>query len=305
MEIRRMIILTTILFIMAGSTVIIPARSTSRSSGPRTPADSSALRVETFELQSRVFSNTRTIRVCLPVTYDRPGYQNQRYPVLYMNDGFAVFKPSLWNLPHIITKLASFKEIPEIILVGIDNGATASGGSPDQRTKEYLPYPDTTNEPSVATPHGSQYPEFLLGEVIPAVAQKYRVKPGAENTAVGGSSYGALAALYTVIHRPGAFGRLLLESTPTFMANDRIIQEASHLSDWPDRVYIGIGTNETSDTDLNTSAIPRAQQLRDLITARSHHTQVKLLVGQGDSHSSKSWSRRSSEALKFLFGALD
>jgi predicted alpha/beta superfamily hydrolase len=289
---------------MAGrATVVARSLSSDASSKSGTTADSSALRIETFELESRVFGNTRTIRVCLPATYGQLGHEDHKYPVLYMNDGFAVFKSSLWNLPQIITNLTVAKKIPEIILVGIDNGATASGGSPDQRTNEYLPYPDTTNEPSVPIPHGSLYPDFLLKEVMPEVAQRYRIKPGSDNTAIGGSSYGALAALYTVIHRPEIVGRLLLESIPTFIANDSIIHEASRIRNWPGRVYIGIGTNETPDEGLNRRAIPRAQQLKELILRESPYTRVKLLVGQGDSHTSRSWSRRSPEALEFLFGA--
>lgn len=291
-------------FVMAGRpTVVARTLSSDASYQNGSAPDSSAPRIETFELESRVFGNTRTIRVCLPATYGQFGHEDQKYPVLYMNDGFAVFKSSLWNLPQIITNLTVAKKIPEIILVGIDNGATASGGSPDQRTNEYLPYRDTTNEPSVPTPHGSLYPDFLLKEVMPEVAQRYHVKPGPDNTALGGSSYGALAALYTVINRPGNFGRLLLESTPTFMANDTIIQEASRIRNWPDRVYIGIGTNETPDEGLNSQAIPRAQQLKELILRESQNTQVKLLIGQGDSHTPRSWLRRSPEALEFLFGA--
>jgi predicted alpha/beta superfamily hydrolase len=298
------LILLPLSFVMAGRpTVVARSLSSDAPCDRGTTADSSLPRIETFDLESRVFGNSRTIRVCLPATYGQLGHEDQKYPVLYMNDGFAVFKSSLWNLPQIITNLRVAKKIPEIILVGIDNGATASGGSPDQRTDEYLPYPDTTNEPSVPIPHGGLYPDFLLKEVMPEVARRYRIKPGPDNTAIGGSSYGALAALYTVIHRPGIFGRLLLESTPTFIANDRIIQEASRIRNWPGRVYIGIGTNETSDEGLSSRAIPRAQQLKELVLRESQYTRVKLLIGQGDSHSSRSWSRRSPEALEFLFSA--
>jgi predicted alpha/beta superfamily hydrolase len=222
-----------------------------------------------------------------------------------MNDGFAVFKSTLWNASAIIGDMARKKEIPEIILVGVDNGATASGGSPDQRTNEYVPYTDTTNEPSVPDPHGSQYPDFLTKEVMPAVEGRYHVKSGRENTGIGGSSYGGLAALYAVIHRPGVFGRLLLESTPTFIAEHAIINEAQHLRNWPVRVYIGIGTRETPDEELNKSAIPRAEQLRDLIAKKSPDTRVKLLIGEGASHNAKSWSTRFPEALEFLYGAGD
>ena len=238
----------------------------------------------------------------MPRTYDQRGNEDRRYPVLYMNDGFAVFKQSLWNGPAIVSGLIREKKITEMILVGIDNGATASNGSPDQRTNEYVPFADTINEPDVPLPHGYRYPEFLTDEVMPAVAARYRVMSDPEHVGLGGASYGGLAALYTVVHRPGVFGQLLLESTPTFMSADSIIKDPGKCTTWPGRVHIGIGTEETDDESLNRSAIPRAEHLRDLIVGRSPATRAKVVIGSGDAHSSRSWSRRFPGALEFLFG---
>ena len=151
-------------------------------------------------------------------------------------------------------------------------------------------------------PHGYLYPDFLLDEVMPAVAERYRVEMDREHIAIGGSSYGALAALYAVIHRPGKFGRVLLESTPTFIAEDKIMKEAGRCHEWPGRAYIGIGTKETPDEVLNKAAIPRARQLLELIMNTSPGTRVELVVGEGDSHSARAWSRRLPGALEYLFG---
>jgi len=183
----------------------------------------------------------------------------------------------------------------------IDNGATASGGSVDQRTNEYLPYPDIANEPSVPNPQGSQYPEFLVKEVMPAVAQRYRIDSGAANTGIAGSSYGGLAALYAVIHRPGIFGRLFLESTPTFMANGKIMEEAERLHLWPARVHIGIGTKETPEEKLNQAAVPAVQRLKAVILKNSPGSKVDVQVGDGDTHDAAAWGRRLPKALQFLW----
>jgi predicted alpha/beta superfamily hydrolase len=105
--------------------------------------------VETFELQSQVFKNIRTIRVMLPDGYSAPANATRKYPVLYLNDGFAVFKPDAWNAPQLISDLIRKNIILPIVLVGIDNGASIENGSIQQRTREYLPYVDTDNEPDV------------------------------------------------------------------------------------------------------------------------------------------------------------
>jgi len=44
------------------------------------------------ELRSRVFGNTRLVRVWLPPDYD--GWGATRYPVLYLNDGQNLFDPA-------------------------------------------------------------------------------------------------------------------------------------------------------------------------------------------------------------------
>jgi enterochelin esterase-like enzyme len=266
-------------------------------------ADTTSPRIESFSLESKVFSNRREIRVALPPSYDSAEHRETRYPVFYLNDGFAVFKPTLWNAPATALRLMREGKIPEIILVGIDNGATATGGSPAQRTLEYLPFADTIYAPSDSDPLGHKYPDFLLEEVMPAVSARYRVKAGAAHTTLGGASLGGLAALYVVMQHPGVFGGLMLESTPTFIADSRILQEAHLIESWPARVYLGIGTKETENVELNSGAIPRCKELAMVITRMSPSTRVDVFVGEGDAHNAKAWSRRFPQALQFLFGS--
>jgi predicted alpha/beta superfamily hydrolase len=257
-------------------------------------------RVETFQLTSKVFNNRRAIRVLLPPGYSDPGNRERKYPVFYLNDGFAVFKDAAWNAPGTVSRLITEEIIEPIIVVGIDNGACATGGTDDQRTKEYLPYTDAKYEPAVLAPLGKDYPRFLLNEVMPAVASRYRVKSGRDSCGIGGASYGGLAALYTVLHNSGVFGRLMLESTPLFMADNAILKEAAQSRDWPERIYMGIGTKESDDETLNRS--PNMQRLQAMILKESPRTNVKLLVVPGASHDSKAWRERLPEALKFLWG---
>src|SRR5262249_40421388 len=166
------------------------------------------------------------------------------YPVLYLNDGFAVFKATGWNAPDTVARLITEKSIEPLILVGLDNGACADGGTDEQRTREYLPFADKKYEPTLLAPRGKDYPRFLLEEVMPAVSKRYRLQPGRDNCGIGGASYGGLAALYTVLHNPDVFGKLLLESTPLFMADNAVLTDSTRSHQWPGRVYIGIGTRE-------------------------------------------------------------
>lgn len=185
--------------------------------------------VRELQFTSKVFNNTRTIRVLLPLGYNKN--HSQKYPVFYFNDGLMVFDskgPGL-NIEKIADDLYSKREIPLMIFVGLDNGACTDKTKNEiaDRANEYLPYPDAgfqpghTYDPVPPEPRGSLYPQFLIGEVMPFINQQFRTLTGPENTYLGGFSYGGTIALYTVAKNPGIFGKLLLESTPLYIGHDR------------------------------------------------------------------------------------
>jgi hypothetical protein len=71
---------------------------------PGIPMSTLAGDLRVHEFASRVFGNTRTLRVLLPDRYDRPENAARRYPVLYLNDGqnlfdtaTAVFNAAEWQ----------------------------------------------------------------------------------------------------------------------------------------------------------------------------------------------------------------
>jgi enterochelin esterase-like enzyme len=49
------------------------------------------------------------------------------------------------------------------------------------------------------------YPEELLGNVVPAAEQNFRIAPGPKNRALAGLSLGGMWTLDTLFQRPGAF----------------------------------------------------------------------------------------------------
>src|SRR5207302_460386 len=82
-----------------------------------------------------------------------------------------------------------------------------------------------------------KYPDFLLREVVPFIAQRYRTAKGPEQTGLGGSSLGASISLYTAMAVPGVFGRLLLESPSLFVSNRQLLRDSRRFSQWPERVF--------------------------------------------------------------------
>src|SRR5712671_6360152 len=214
----------------------------------RVEAATGDLRLHRFT--SRIFRNQRFLRVWLPPGYDDAANQGSRYPVLYLNDGQNLFEPSTsfagveWQVDETADRLIREGVIAPMIVVGIDNGAK-------DRFREYMPH--RSLQPMMLRVQGRRYPEFLIKEVMPFVARNYRVATGPDNTGLGGSSLGALIALYTVLAWPGVVGRMLLESPSLWASNRQLIREVRARKDWPDRIFLATGTAEAGRADRNQS----------------------------------------------------
>jgi enterochelin esterase-like enzyme len=244
---------------------------------------------------SRVFHNTRMLRVWLPPGYNSSGQHSERYPVMYLNDGqdlfdacTSIFNPQEWRVDETATALIQSGKIPALIIVGIDNA-----GKRD-RPKEYLPFPDDTLRPSVLRVHGKDYPKFLLDEVMPFINGEYRTDPDPAKTGIGGSSYGAGIALYTVMRHPGRFGELLLESPSLYAHDNYLLHEADRFTRWPEKVFIGVGSINEPVDDVH--------RLQDTLRRQGLGNPRLLVVEQpGAAHNEEAWAQRFPRALQFLY----
>ena len=271
------------------------------------------LRLEKFT--SKVFANTRFLRVLLPAGYDDRKNSAKRYPVLYMADGqnvfdpaTSVFGPSEWRVDETIALLVKEGRIPPMIVVGVDDaGATA-------RAHEYLPWPDTINARRIpsydALPQGRQYPQFLIDEVMTYVNARYRTAHDAAHTGIGGSSYGGLISAYTMLARPGVFGRVLIESPTLQIYDNQLLRMLTNAHELPSRIYLGIGTNEDSapGCDPNASALPKDDMMSAFQQAASllrgaglDSSRLRVVIEPCATHTHAAWAARLPAALSFLF----
>ncbi len=267
------------------------------------------LHVEHFD--GKIFPGPQTLRIWLPPGYSDSTNAHKTYPVLYMLDGQNLFDVCTsafkheWQIDETLARLIESGSVEPLIVVGVDHAG-------DRRADEFLPYPDAAFEPDLE-PHGARYPEFLANEILPLVSNKYRVRTGRSNTAIGGSSYGGIAALYALISRPLVFGRGLIESPSMQVGNGALVRETSYLEVAPERIYIGVGTEEmvsSADGDHNhglsadafNSAMVHAVELL-AANFRTDGSKVKLLIAPGAHHSESAWADRFAAAIQFLFPA--
>jgi predicted alpha/beta superfamily hydrolase len=250
------------------------------------------------ELPSRIFGNTRLLRVWLPPDYD--GWGATRYPVLYLNDGQNLFDPATafagvpWQVGETATRLIAEQKIRPLIIVGIDNTK--------HRVNEYIPY--KSKDPRVLKAMGTCYPDFLRREVMPLIEERYPVMKGPENTGFGGSSLGGLIALYTQLAVPGVFGRLLIESPSLFVANRKILDQCRRFRNWPARVYMGMGTREVGNAEKDEKIVAAFRELEAILRdAGMNERRLKVRIAEGAAHSESAWAARFPEALEFLFSS--
>lgn len=277
------------------------------------PTVAGELHISSFP--SKTFGDTATVRVWLPPGYSDAANAHKKYPVFYMLDGQNLFdvctafgEKHEWQVDETMTALITDGKIPPMIVVGVDNAGA-------NRSNEYLPYQDFDFMTTPGEPAGKRFPSFLADEVLPFVAAKYRVETGPKNTTIGGSSYGAVAALYAVLTRSDVFGSALLESTALQVGNAQLVRDTSPLPLGPVRVYIGVGSSEFGGHSGEPSEHPKdlAQhnagfvKLSEMLAANFkgallNHPEVLFVVENGASHNEAAWARRFPKAAQFLFG---
>ena len=261
------------------------------------------------EFTSKIFGNTRKLRIFLPAGYSAPQNRTKRYPVLYLNDGqnlfdikSSIFNKMEWRVDETTDSLRRLGLVLPMIIVGIDNAGR------HLRSREYLPYPDEFLTPPEPSPQGKLFPRFVVQEVMPFINSQYRTKTGPDETGFGGSSYGALPVLYSVIATPGVFGRLLVESPSLYVHDNQLLKDLRKMKSWPGRIYVGIGTNELNKPDCqpgnwDSEPVQDVLALKKILEDAGLQKQLHVVIEDCATHNEDAWARRFPAALEFLFGA--
>jgi predicted alpha/beta superfamily hydrolase len=157
--------------------------------------------------------------------------------------------------------------------------------------------------PRMLRVRGRYYPDFLMKEVMPFVERNYRVETRPENIGLGGSSLGALIALYTVMARPGVIGRLLLESPSLWASGRQLVRESRSVRIWPERMFLAVGTAEAGNAERSRTVVDDVRELAAIMRrAVLSEKRLRLVIKDGAGHNEAAWAERFPEALRFLFG---
>ncbi len=244
------------------------------------------------QFASRVVDEKHDLIVYVPPMYD--AQPDQRYPVLFMQDGQNLFDPetsfikgNYWRMGETADELIVAGEIEPLIIVGIYNTGA-------DRINEYTPLEDKR----LGGGRADAYGQMLVEELKPFVDHTYRTLPGAENYGVGGSSLGGLVSLYLGLRYTWVFSKLAVMSPSVWWHDRAILKTVAQIKRKPDlRIWLDVGTRE------GRRALPDARALkRDLINKGwKRGKDLAYTEAQGGEHSEWAWAQRVAPMLKFLF----
>ena len=251
------------------------------------------------EFQSKILGNRRDVLVYLPRGYSR--FSRKHYPVLYLQDGQNVFDATTsfagveWGVDETAQRLSRQNLIQPIIIVAVANAG-------EDRIHEYAPTAGVIESKAKRKERskglGRKYGRFLIEELKPYIDKRYRTKPEAAFTGLGGSSLGGLLTLSLGLWFPNVFTRLIVMS-PSVWWDDCVIYDMVDELDRkpPLKVWLDTGTREPG--------WERARGLVDRLIKKGWRLNDDLayLEMNDAEHSEAAWAMRVEPALRFLFPA--
>jgi predicted alpha/beta superfamily hydrolase len=249
------------------------------------------------QFPSRTLGNRRDILVYLPPGYRR--FLRRRYPVLYLQDGQNIFDVATafggveWGVDETAQGLIRRKLIEPIIIVGIANTG------PD-RIHEYTPtrgiIDSTGKRKKRSRGLAPKYAKFLIEELKPFIDSRYRTKPEAESTGLGGSSLAGLLVMALGLWFSNVFSRLAVLSPSVWWDEEMIVREVLALEQkLPLRIWLDTGTAEPGwerARNLCAALVERGWNLHDDL---EYHE-----IERAD-HSEAAWAARVDPVLRFLY----
>lgn len=245
---------------------------------------------------SGYLSTSRDVLVYLPPGYD---LSNDRYPVLYLQDGQNLFDPATafggndWGVDIAADDLISQGLIQPLIIAGVYNTGV-------RRVSEYTP---TRDPRSRKGGKGDRYAQMMARELKPLLDQQYRTRRGPADTAVGGSSLGALVSLEAALLYPRVFGKAAVMSPSVWWDQRAILGWVRRFraANRP-RLWVDMGTCEGNSPE---AIVNDARLLRDTLVECGWREgqDLEYREYEGACHNEGAWAARLPDVLRWLFPA--
>jgi enterochelin esterase-like enzyme len=250
-------------------------------------------KIEKYQFKSALLKNEREVAVYSPAGYSRDA---KPYGLIVLFDENPYIDKNIVPTPTILDNLVAGNRIPRMVAVFIDNPPG------DTRDREL--------------PCNPKFADFLNSELIPWVRRLFNVTNDPQQTIVGGSSYGGLAAAYAGFRHPETFGNVLSQSgafwwTPPRSDDPEDFDFPNTEPNWlatqfiksprlPVRFYMEAGTDEIDLTGLGRDILASSRHMRDVLLAKGYEVHYQEFVG---GHDYLSWRGTLADGLIVLTGS--
>lgn len=239
---------------------------------------------EAFEIPELI--RTRRVAALLPHDY----YETDKhYPVLYLQDGQNLYEDfaayGSWGVDKQLASMAG-RGMGDFIVVAIDH-------ADDKRISEFTP----TFKNRLGRGEGRQYIRFLAETLKPYIDGKFRTRPEAEHTGIGGSSLGGLISIYAGIIYPQVYDRLLIFSPSLWVTPSIPFRVMKLTHKFRGRIYLYGGEAESE------TMVPNMLRFKEELQRQTQGADVKFRVevdpmGQ---HNEARWGKEFPKAVEWLF----
>jgi enterochelin esterase-like enzyme len=206
--------------------------------------------------------------------YTPPGWQKtEAYPVLYVTDGFEYMHERMGNMVTILDNLIHENKIQPVVVVFVDHR---------------IPVNRLVNRRMQELAMNEKYMNFICGELIPLVEEKFTVARGSSHRAIIGTSLGGLTAAWFAFARPDVFGMAGIQS-PAFWFKPEIYSICDTAQSAPAKIFMSTGLIHDSEEG--------ARKMKTILDKKNLRMKYKE-VNQG--HSWGNWRDLVDDMLIFL-----
>lgn len=239
-----------------------------------------------FSVASECTGEVYQISLGLPKSYFTD--PTKIFPVVYMVDANIEFE-AVVGLARLM-QLGGL--IPEFAVVGIGYPLAGNYGdglaefgkrrardltsTTDERYGQFIA--DAFNvDGTIETGGSEQFLGFIADELLPLIEGQYRLDP--DDRTLLGHSAGGHFALYVLLRQPQLFNRYAVGSPSLGLGDGRLFdleqEHASKSEDLPARLFLGIGSEEESSSQSQTS------YMEQIISVSLVNRFTALLQGRG------------------------
>jgi predicted alpha/beta superfamily hydrolase len=237
-------------------------------------------------------------QVLLPPSYHEQ--QQKRYPVLYAQDGQALWSTSkdpfgIWRLDHVLDQLLELAVIEEVIVVAIETSHDRMAKLSPNRDKQY------------GGGRAREHLDAITDVLKPRIDSDFRTRAGRDDTGLIGSSLGGLFSFYAAWNRPDVFGKAACLSSSFWWANRAMIRVVDYAPPPRPLIYLDSGVALSADEARQDGFHDTRSMHRALVRAGyTDGVDLHRLAFPGQYHSTGAWSARVAIPLQLLFppGAL-